>query len=100
MLEEQETYYLAPDIQSMLQAMQGQIPALYAEAKGTPLELAVRDADFFLTVALSLGGTPGGSIVTDWGSVSTMLSYIDALQPKEVILFSAGEPPTIHGWPE
>lgn len=90
MLSEIEETYLAPRLQTILRAMAEQVPALAAEAAGTPLEHGVRHADVYLAVAESLltGTTSAGSL-GQGNDIGMLLGNITALQPNNTEIFGA-----------
>jgi hypothetical protein len=87
MLEEQETLYLAPAIKTMIEAMLAQEQALRPECRGTPLEVGLQDAHFYLSVADSL--ISDRPVESPWGNVDAILADISALQAKDVVIFGS-----------
>ncbi|CAD7701135.1 unnamed protein product [Ostreobium quekettii] len=62
MLIDAETHCLAPRLRGVLQGMRGAVPKAAADLESTTLEQGLQDADWFLTVAISLlnGKDPKG----------------------------------------
>ncbi|CAD7701600.1 unnamed protein product [Ostreobium quekettii] len=54
MLVDVEVDVLAPRLMGVLEGMRGAVPAAGEDLRGTAIEEGIKDADFFLTVAISL----------------------------------------------
>ncbi len=88
MLAEIEETCFHQTLANLVGSMSAQVPALWAQAAGTPLTNGVLDADYFLAVAQSLvsGANNYGSL-GQTTRVNTTLNAINALQPANFNLF-------------
>ncbi len=101
MLEEMEELELAPSMEEVITNMALQVPQaaqLFANA-AQPLSDSVQDADFFLTVALSLWAgqqvpnyTTGSQGVAVSSRVNTALGDVQSLIPREINQFGTYRP--------
>jgi hypothetical protein len=88
MVAEIEETCFQQTLSNLVVSMSAQVPALWAQAAGTPMTNGVRDADYFLAVAQSLV-----SGVNNYGSlgqttrVNTTLTAINNLQPVSFNLY-------------
>lgn len=88
MLAEIEETCFQQTLANLVASMSAQVPALWAQAAGTPMTNGVLDADYFLAVAQSLvtGANTYGSLGQS-ARVTTTLNAIAALQPATLNLF-------------
>ena len=88
MVAEVEETCFQQTLSNLVVSMSAQVPALWAQAAGTPMANGVLDADYFLAVAQSLV-----SGVNNYGSlgqstrVTTTLNAINNLQPVDFNLY-------------
>jgi len=82
MLEEVEEVFLSTRLQSILENMDTQVPALYSQASGTALSDGVLDADYFIAVGRSLlTGTNNYGSLGQSDRVLAALTAVTNLQP-------------------
>jgi hypothetical protein len=88
MLAEIEETCFQQTLSNLVVFMSAQVPALWAQAAGTPMTNGVLDADYFLAVAQSLvsGANTYGSLGQS-ARVTTTLNAINARQPATLNLF-------------
>jgi hypothetical protein len=88
MLEELEETYLAPTLQTVLQAMGTQVQSLRMQSSGTAISDGVLDADYFLAVARSLiTGTNNYGSLGQNALVLNTIAAISNLQPDSISFF-------------
>lgn len=84
MLAEIEETCFHQTLSNLVVSMSAQVPALWAQAAGTPMTNGVLDADYFLAVARSLvGGVNNYGSLGQTARVNATLDAISALQPTE-----------------
>jgi len=91
MLSEIEETCFQPTLSNLLVSMSAQVPALWAQAAGTPMTNGVLDADYFLAVARSLitGANNYGSL----GQSTRIDGTLTAINSQQAALFNLfGEP--------
>jgi hypothetical protein len=88
MLAEIEETCFQQTLSNLLVSMSAQVPALWAQAAGSPMTNGVRDADYFLAVARSLisGVNESGSLGQST-RVNATITAINNLQPTSFNLF-------------
>jgi hypothetical protein len=94
MLAEIEETGFHPTLSNLLTSMSAQVPALWAQAAGTPMTNGVIDADYFLAVARSLvsGVNNYGSL----GQSARVNATLNAINNQTAIVFNLfGEPRAI-----
>jgi hypothetical protein len=88
MLEEVEETYLSPWNKYILEGMASQVPGLWSQAQGTAMVNGVKDADYFLAVALSLlNGANNFGYLSQNAQIQDTLTAINNLQPATVVMF-------------
>lgn len=99
MLAELETLQLSTTMETVLTTMHRKLPALHAQHGSGPLANSILDADYYLTVALSLwankqvgNALPGEA---QKARVTTTLQNITALQLTDTFLFGPDSPRTV-----
>ena len=85
-----ESSMLLPDLDSLLTALRGQVPALSAQySSDTSMQTMVRDADVYLTVPqILLGHAVQPYFSENQAFVNQLISFVDAQQPAEIKLFA------------
>lgn len=88
MLAEIEQTGFHPTLSNLLVATSAQVPALWAQAAGTPMTNGVLDADYFLAVGRSLvnGVNYSGSLGQS-ARINSTITAINNLQPVDFNLF-------------
>jgi len=93
MAEIEETCFY-PTLYNLLASMSAQVPALWAQAAGTPMANGVLDADYFLAVARSL--VNGVNYFGSLGQTARISAALTAINNRQPISFNLyGEPRTV-----
>ena len=93
MLKQVEQYMLGQKLDSLLEALHHQLPALAVRYNGYPaMKQMLMDVDLYITVPRKLLGRTISPVFPEMTStVDSMLNFIAAAQPKSYALFSSTE---------